>query len=305
MKILCTGAAGFIGSHLVDTLLQQNHAVIGVDDYSAGKPENLDFARSYGGKFLEVKSDVLRLWPSLFEGVDAIYHLAASKKTVCLRNPQRDLSVNAAGTLHLLQLATEMKVKRFIHASTGSVYGEHSGPLMEFTPFRPVSFYGVSKLAGERYVNIYNGLGLDTTILRFFHVYGPRQESADEKGGVIAIFCRRLREGLPPVIYGDGTQERSFTYVGDVVRACMLMLHDDRSIGHVYNVGSGIRITVNEVAARLSAAAGYQGDFIYQDWQQGDIRQFQVCNDKLRGLDFEFKKDLETGLRDTWRWYAL
>lgn len=302
MNIIVTGAAGFIGSHLVDELLRLGHTVTGIDDLSAGKLENLTVARQYG-KFRFIKKSVLELVTPDMDETQAIYHLAASKKTVSLANPYRDLQVNAAGTLHILGLSKALGIQRFIHASTGSVYGEQHNILIETSPNQPVSFYGISKLAGEKYVLLYNTLGLLTTALRFFHVYGPRQESADEKGGVIAIFCRRLVEGLSPIIYGDGTQVRSFTYVMDIVRACTTILEKPETTGQVYNVASGLQITINQLATQLIEFSGKASRPIYKDWVYGDIKDFTVSNIKLRKLGFKFETSFATGLQSTWEYY--
>jgi UDP-glucose 4-epimerase len=186
-RALVTGGAGFVGSHLVEELVKMGVETISIDNYFAGKKENLAHLTQYPN-FREEVCDVLDFekLDTLFEGVDVVFHQAASKKTICLNNPRLDLDINAKGTFNLLELAVKHKVKKFVHGSTGSVYGEAQYfPQDEKHPLVPTSYYGVSKLAGEKYVKAFQHLyGLDTTVLRYFHIYGSRQESSDV-GGVV------------------------------------------------------------------------------------------------------------------------
>ena len=197
---LVTGGAGFVGSHLCDALVTAGVKTVSIDDYIAGKSENLAHLYDYEN-FTETRCDVsdLEALSGVVNEVDIIFHQAASKKTVCLRDPRRDLKVNAEGTFNLLELARDRGVKKFVHASTGSVYGEAKyWPQDENHPVGPTSYYGVSKLAGESYVGAFNHLyDLDTTILRYFHVYGPRQEDGEFGGVVHAIPSTGCTDGLP------------------------------------------------------------------------------------------------------------
>jgi nucleoside-diphosphate-sugar epimerase len=303
-RILVTGGAGFIGSHLCEALVECGGEVTSVDDYSAGKPQNHACVEGTRG-FRAVKADVCdrSAMEELISGIDYIFHNAASKKNVCLKDPARDLAVNAGGTLNLLELAIKHRVKKFVHASTGSVYGEPSQfPTDEDHPLRPVSYYGVSKLAGERYVDVFHHLyGLDTTILRYFHVYGPRQES-NEFGGVVSIFLRNALEGRPLTIFGDGSQLRSFTWVKDLVRANLLAAISERATGKVYNCASGIQVSVRELAEGILGLSGVPaGSGIeYGEWLPGDIKFFDVSNASIKadlGLDFE--RDFWGKMRET------
>ena len=273
MKCLVTGGAGFIGSHICEYLAGEGHEVISVDNYVTGKREN----HVAGVKYIE--ADVLDALDEVMHGVDVIYNNAASKKTVCLKDPRKDLDTNAKGTFNLLELAVKHKVKRFVHASTGSVYGEPQyAPQDERHPLNPVSYYGVSKLAGERYVEVYRKMyRLSTTILRYFHVYGPRQDSSGE-GGVVAIFADRIKRGKPITIFGTGDQERSFTYVGDVVKANMVAGEG------VYNVASGRQFTLKQLIRAIEMITGKKAKIRYDKWQAGDIREFDVCNRKIIDL---------------------
>lgn len=294
-KVIVTGGAGFVGSHLCEALVELGADVISMDDLSAGKQSNVSlFAGRNNFRFIELDicadDDAMKV---LFEGVDTVFHNAASKKNICLDNPGRDLEVNAGGALNLLRHAMDAGVRKFVHASTGSVYGEPKiFPTTEDHPLAPVSYYGVSKLAGERYVDVFRHLyGLDTTILRYFHVYGPRQES-NEFGGVVSIFLRRITEGKNPVVFGHGEQVRSFTYVKDLVAANLAAATDPAASGEAYNVASGIRVTINELAKGMLEILDPAGKLQVEhgDPLIGDIMEFDVANAKIReqlGLSFE------------------
>lgn len=305
-KALVTGGAGFIGSHLVEELVISGVETISIDNYFAGKHENLSHLKAYGN-FIEEKCDVLdyEKLDILFRDVDVVFHNAASKKTICLNNPRLDLEINAKGTFNLLELALKHQIKKFVHASTGSVYGEAQYfPQDEGHPLVPTSYYGVSKLAGEKYVKVFNHLyGLDTTVLRYFHVYGPRQESSDV-GGVVSIFTRKMLEGKPITIYGDGTQERSFTYVKDVVKSNLKASMIPTTIGETYNCASGIKVTINQLADYLARELQIESpEIIYDDWMPGDIRIFNIDNRKIiKDLKIDFLTDFSEGLKDTIEW---
>jgi UDP-glucose 4-epimerase len=299
-KALVTGGAGFIGSHLVGSLLEDGLEVVSVDDYSAGSHANLEHLEGRRG-FVETKCDVTdyAALKEVFEtGVDVVFHQAASKKTICLNNPRRDLEVNAKGTFNILELARDFGVKKVVHASTGSVYGEAQYyPQDEKHPLNPTSYYGVSKLAGEKYARAFHHLyGLNTTMLRYFHVYGPRQEHSDV-GGVVSIFGARALAGKPLRIFGDGTQQRSFTYVGDIVAINKLVAVNPGTEGEAYNCASGIRVTIRELAEKVLRMLDRQGlEIRYEDWVPGDIKVFDVDNAKVRALGFQFTTDFEAGL---------
>ncbi|RCV66042.1 UDP-glucose 4-epimerase [Methanophagales archaeon] len=303
-KALVTGGAGFIGSHIVEELLKQGIKVVSVDNLLAGKLENVALFLD-NRDFEFVCCDITNyneLEPN-FKDVDVVFHNAASKKTICMRDPMRDLSINAEGTFNVLAASRKYKVKKFIHASTGSVYGEPIYfPTTEEHPVNPTSFYGVSKLAGEKYVKLAETLyDMKVTILRYHHVYGPRQEYSDV-GGVIPIFIRRLLYEQPPIIHGDGTQLRSFTYVKDVVAANFLVAAKEESNGEVYNLASGIKVTINELANKLMDIMGKRYDPIYDDWMTGDILKFDIDNTKLKELGFEFQFGFDDGLKSTIGW---
>lgn len=307
-KVIVTGGAGFIGSHLCEELVNIGAHVVCMDDLSAGKRGNVDLFKGRNNFTFAHKDicDADAEMKALFEGVDTVFHNAASKKNICLDKPERDLEVNAGGALNLLRHAMDAGVRKFVQASTGSVYGEPQiFPTTESHPFEPVSYYGVSKLAGERYVDVFHKLyGLDTTILRYFHVYGPRQES-NEFGGVVSIFLRRITEGKNPIVFGHGEQVRSFTYVKDLVAANLAAATDPAATGQAYNAASGIRVTINELANGMLEILDPDNKLSVEhgDPLIGDIMEFDVSNEKIRselGLSFEqdFWGTLRSALAD-------
>jgi nucleoside-diphosphate-sugar epimerase len=304
---MVTGGAGFIGSHLVDALVECGVDTISIDNYTSGDDANLE--RVYGCDNFEAIDCDIRDYDILdwyFEGVDIVFHNATVKKVACMNDPDVDLDVNARGTLNLLRLSQKHGVRKFVHASTGSVYGQPiTRPQDETHPTVPTTLYGVSKLAGEGYVRVFHSLyGLDTTVLRHFHVYGPRQEN-DAGAGVVWIFMQRALEGKGPVIHGDGSQQRAFTYVGDVVAANLHVAVTEGTAGQVYNCSSGVSTTVGELADEVLEMTGRQDlAATYEDWRPGEVLEFDVDNGKLRDTGFEFRTSLRGGLAITQRYYA-
>lgn len=298
-RAIVTGGAGFIGSNLIKELLDTGIDVISIDSYIAGKKQNiLPFLQNK--HFKDVECDV-RDYENLkkaFDGVDIVFHQAASKKNVCLKDPRQDLEVNGGGTFNILEISRDFGVKKVVHASTGSVYGEAQIlPQTESHPLNPVSYYGVSKLAGERYAKAFEHLyDLNVSILRYFHVYGPNQEWGTF-GGVIPIFIYAVLNGISPTIFGDGTQERSFTYVGDVVNANLFMAVTPETKGEVYNCASGVNITIQQMCEEILRRM-HREDLRpqYGDWTIGDIKKFLISNEKLCNLGFEFQTSFEDGL---------
>jgi len=304
-KVIVTGGAGFIGSHLCEELVKLGANVYSLDDFSAGKEINIAFLKDYKN-FTSIKKSITDTegMDEIFEGTDIIFNNAASKKNVCLIDPKKDLKVNAEGIFNLLEFSMKHKIRKFVHASTGSVYGEPViFPSTEEHPLRPVSYYGVSKLAGERYVDVFHRLyNLNTTILRYFHVYGTRQES-NEFGGVVSIFLRNILENKPLFIFGDGTQERSFTWVKDLVMANLEAGINQKAVGQVYNAASGISVTINDLAKNMKEMMKSPIDIIHDKPLVGDIMHFDVSNKKIsEELGINFEKDfwgtLQTALND-------
>lgn len=290
---LVTGGAGFAGSHLVEKLLDRGDEVVCVDNLvgSQGSTRNIDHIKDHPMLTMVVE-DILD-WADResLEGVDTVFHQAASKNTVSLDDPERDLAVNGQATLRLLLNAARSGVRKFVHASTGSVFGELQRKQDEEHPTKPRSFYGVSKLAGEGYCRVVHEMyGLDTTVLRYYHVIGPRQDDSDN-GGVVPIFIRMCEEGRPLTIYGSGEQERSFTSVDDVVKANLLVASLDETTGRAYNCASGIQVSIQELAEFVIEATGADVGIEYDDWRPGDIIHFDIDNRKIVGLGMSFEKD--------------
>jgi len=285
--ILVTGVAGFIGSHIAEQLLKENNIVIGIDDLSAGYQQNIP------PKVVFIPTDILNIgnYDSIMKDVDVVFHNAASKKNICLKNPSRDMQVNGIGTLRLLQSAVKNGVTKFVHASTGSVYGEVFGKkITEDTPRNPVSLYGISKTAGETYVQYFNkAYELNTTILRYFHVYGERQESNEDTGGVVAIFTDQIKKGKPITIHGDGLQKRVFTHVSDIVKANIEAWKNYDSEGQIYNCASSEQITIENLAMKLMEKYEVIVNIKYKDALPGDIYNFDVdCSAIKKDLGISF-----------------
>ena len=293
-KFLVTGGAGFIGSHICEELLKQNKEVICVDNMVNCDMKNI---KPFLGKsnFTFIEDDIRNLkdpkYEHFFKDLDIIFHEACGKCTVCMLDPELDLSVNAWGTFTLLELSVKHKIKKFIHASTGSVYGEPQYfPSDEKHPLKPTSYYGVSKLAGERYVEVFGNMyGLNYSILRYFHVYGTRQVSSDY-GGVVAIFIKKCLKNEPITIYGTGEQMRSFTYVKDIVNANFLCAENKETDSQIFNACSGIQVTIQQLCDMVKEKMGCQELKVkYEDWRKGDIKFFNVSNKKISKFDINFQ----------------
>jgi nucleoside-diphosphate-sugar epimerase len=256
-RIFVTGGAGFIGSHLVDRLLNEGYTVTVIDNLYTGRLEKI--AHNQGKKgFHFIQGDIrdLNLVKEAIKDVDAVFHEAAlASVTLSVEDPILTNDINVTGTLNLLKASSDLGVKRFIYASSAAVYGDTQFPEKreDMTP-NPRSPYGISKLAAENYVKIFHKLyGLETVSLRYFNVYGPRQrfDLQCAYGGVITIFTNRLLKNMPPIIFGDGEQTRDFIYIDDVVEANMLALKSKNAAGEAFNIGTGSSVSVNEVAESL------------------------------------------------------
>ena len=306
-RVLVTGGAGFIGSHLVDRLVSESFEVVVLDDLSSGRIENLKHHLDNGDIVL-VRGDVRNkdiVW-KVVKGVDVVFHLAAVVSVpVSVENPVLVEGVNVGGTLNVLRACVDLGVKRFVFAGSCAVYGEgHGVPRCEDDVLDPISPYAVSKLAGEFYCRVfYRVYGLETVVLRYFNVYGPRQVYGPYSG-VISIFINRLLRGEPPVIFGDGNQVRDFVFVEDVVEATLLAMFSKNAVGGVFNVGSGRCTSVNELAKLLIELMGVDVEPVYSDPRPGDIRY--SCADISRAkevLGFEPKVSLKEGLLRTIEWF--
>ena len=280
MKILVTGGAGFIGSHVVDAYLAEGHEVAVVDNLSRGGEGNLNPRAAFHRADL-CDADALR---TVFERErpDRVNHHAAHVDVRrAVEDPAYDARQNILGTVSLLELCREFSVGKIVFISSGgAVYGEpESLPVKEDHPLRPLSPYGLSKSVGERYVELYRRLhGLDYTILRYPNVYGPRQDPGGE-AGVVAIFSDLIREGRRPTIFGDGSKTRDYLFVGDVVRA-NLIVTGEPGRGGVFNLGWGKEITDLEVFEGVRDALGSDVEPIYGEMRPGEVDR--ICLDASR-----------------------
>jgi dTDP-glucose 4,6-dehydratase len=308
-KVLVTGGAGFIGSHIVDKLLSEGLEVTVVDNLSAGQPENFDH-NSGKENFRFVEGDIrdTALVKGLVKDVEAVFHEAALISVVSsVKDPLTTHDVNVTGTLNLLKICADSGVKRFVFASSASIYGEMETPLMreDMIP-RPVSPYGVSKLAAENYAKLfYKIYGLETVCLRYFNVYGPRQKHS-QYSGVIPLFIERALSNEPPIIYGDGKQTRDFVYVQDVVGANLLALSGKNAVGQVLNIGTGKAISVNQLAKIILRLYGKEDlQPVHSDRRPGETK-LGSCADTSKAkidLGYEPKISLEEGLTRLCEWY--
>ncbi|MFD1360704.1 NAD-dependent epimerase/dehydratase family protein [Lentibacillus salinarum] len=296
MKVLVTGGAGFIGSHVVDRLLDENVEVAVVDMSGDNRWENSNVTY-YEMNILD--SGLRNIIEH--EKPDIIYHLAAQiSVTRSIADPIADANVNIVGTLRILQCAVKYKVKKIIFASSASVYGKPDYlPIEETHPIQPTSFYGISKSAAETYIRLYRELyGLNYSIFRFSNVYGPRQAS-DGEAGVISICLNKISENLPFTIYGDGTQTRDFIYVKDVAEACVMA--SSLSGSHTINVSSGKKVSLNMLIELLAENAGISTIVNYRNKKPGDIAHSCLQNDLARKLlQWKPKYRLEEGLAETY-----
>ena len=302
-RVLVTGGAGFIGSHLVDQLLSKGLEVVILDDLSEGKIENV---KQHIGKenFQFVRGDIrdYRLVKELAMDVDAVFHLAALISVPeSIKDPDLTDDVNVDGTLNLLKAFADSNVKRFVYASSCAVYGEaESLPIREDFPLKPTSPYGVSKGAAENYVRVFHDIyGLDTVCLRFFNVYGPRQPYSDYSG-VITQFLNRVSKNLNLVIFGDGEQTRDFVHVYDVVEANMLALGTKRIAGEVFNIGTGIAATINQLADMLLEVTNKTSlKVTHSKPKKGEIKHSvaDISKAKMK-LRYYPKVSLKKGLKD-------
>ncbi len=299
MRIMVTGGAGFIGSHVVDAYIDAGHDVFVVDDLSTGKRANVHpQARLYA---IDITDDAELNEIISQERPEVISHQAAKANVrESMIKPRLYAQVNVIGSLNLLQAARRHGVRKIVYASTGgAVYGEPQYlPADEGHPIDPLDPYGASKHHVEHYLVIYRKhFGIDYTILRYANIYGPRQDPLGE-AGVIAIWTARMLKGEPAVVHGSGEQERDFVYVGDIARANVLAL--DRGDGDIVNLGSGIGTTINQVFQRLKSSTGYTGEPVYEDAKQGEVFRIYLTNDRARTvLGWEPRVSLQEGLDQT------
>ncbi|HEV2494976.1 MAG TPA: SDR family oxidoreductase [Terriglobia bacterium] len=303
---LVTGGAGFIGSHVVENLVGAGHEVRVVDNLSTGKLENLEAVRN---RITWCEADIRDLdkWHEAFAGVNYVIHLAAlSSVARSIEEPQITNKVNIGGTLNVLLAARDARAQRLVFASSAAVYGDRPElPRAESQEPCPLSPYAVTKLAGEYYCQVFTRLfGLEAVALRFFNIFGARQDPGSPYSGVLSRFITSYLEGTTPTIFGDGGQSRDFTHVANVVDAVLRAAKAPEAAGHVINVGVGKSSTLNQAIALLNTIFGRETAPEYAPPRPGDVRQSHADISLARRLlGYEPLVSFEQGLRETVDWY--
>lgn len=301
MRITVTGGAGFIGSHLVDRLIEDGHTVQVIDNLYTG---NKEFVHSKA-QFVELDIRDPKLYSVLEEfRPDYIFHEAAQTEvSTSMSDPMLDCDINLMGLINLLNAAVKLDVKKFLMPSSAAVYGNlDTLPLNEEMIGNPSSFYGLTKLTTEHYLRIYHeAFGLPYICYRYSNVFGPRQGNGGE-GGVISIFAKAIVQGSPIIIYGDGKQTRDFIYVDDVVEANILGMH--HQVTGIYNVSTGISSSVNLLVDEFRNISGKDIEVVYDKPRLGDIRDSVLATDKSeKELLFTAKYNLHDGLIKTYEYF--
>ncbi len=301
MKAIITGGAGFIGSNLAEVLSRDNEVII-VDDLSTGNEANI---RGFEIELVKGSVTDLDLLRKVFKGADYVFHQAAIPSVPrSIKDPVSTNEANVTGTLNVLIAARDCSVKKVIFASSSSAYGDTPElPKREDMNPNPLSPYAVTKLVGEYYCNVFDDVyDLKTAALRYFNVYGPKQDPYSDYAAVIPKFIKRIQEGKPPIIYGDGNQTRDFTSVDDVVSANILAAESDAK--GVYNVATGKRITINELASVIMAIMGRDLDPIHEKQREGDVLHSLGDITKAK-KDFGYAPGdkLEANLKETVKWF--
>ena len=307
MRYLVTGGAGFIGSHIAEELVRRGHSVAVLDDLSSGKEANL---AHLAGKVELRKGSICdaETVASACRGADYVIHLAARTSVPrSVLEPIETNRVNVDGTLNVLIAARDAKAKRVVFAASSSAYGETPTlPKLESMEPAPISPYGVTKFVGELYAQVCGRVyGLENVSLRYFNVFGPRQDPTSQYSGVLSRFITALLEGKQPCVFGDGEQSRDFTYVANVVDASLRACEAPGASGKVFNVGTGERFTLNETLRLLGEISGKNAQARYDPPRTGDILHSQADISLARKiLGYQPGVAFADGLKRTWEWYA-
>lgn len=302
--VLVTGGCGFIGSHIVEALVQRRYRVRILDDLSTGKMENI---ASVLGQDVEVLvGDVadLSTVEVAMQGCDYVFHEAAIASVAkSVQDPVGTAKVNYSSTLYVLEAARKHNIRRVVFAGSAAVYGnEPTLPKKESMPANPITPYGVDKLASELMGHFYSRtLGLEFVCLRYFNVFGLRQDPSSPYSGVLSIFCDRIRQGSAPVIYGDGLQSRDFVHVSDVVQANLIVMEHPQATGRTFNVGRGVVTSLLEITNILNDLTGKNLQPIHEQPRPGDIRHSISDNTALKALGWLPTISIHEGLAELLR----
>jgi nucleoside-diphosphate-sugar epimerase len=306
MRYLVTGGAGFIGSNTVEELVRRGHGVVVLDDLSSGKEENLAEVRS---KITFVKgsiTDIEAVQKAMHQAEHVIHLAARTSVPRSVKDPLETNRINVDGTLNVLVAARDNKVKRVVFAASSSAYGETPTlPKTETMQPQPISPYGVSKYVGELYAQTFGRCyGLENVCVRYFNIFGPRQDPDSPYSGVLSRFATAFLDEQPPVIYGDGEQTRDFTYVDNAVQANLLACEAPSASGGVFNIGTGARVSLNQTLEYLRRISGKKLEAKYDPPREGDIRDSQADITKAREiLGYEPTVMFLEGLERTFEWY--
>jgi UDP-glucose 4-epimerase len=302
MRVLVTGGAGFIASHIVDELIKLNHHVCIVDNLSAGIEGNIN-QKAIFYKYSITDMEKLKLVFEVEHPEVVIHHAAQINIRTSLSKPSFDAENNIVGTINILECCREFGIRKIIYPSSAAVYGDPKYlPVDENHPIDPISFYGISKHTPEHYIRNYAQLyGLKYTIFRYANVYGIRQDPKGE-GGVVSIFIEKLLNNDTAFIFGDGEQTRDFIYVKDIVRANILALH--KGDNELLNIGTNKAVTVNELFKVIKNISGSNVDVIHKEERTGDILHSYLDNKKAQEkLGFRVEINIEDGIRETVQYY--
>lgn len=306
MNILVTGGAGFIGSHLTEKLVEQGHRVTVLDDLSTGREENIAHLR---GQVRFVKGSITdrALLQEVLQGVEVVFHEAALGSVPrSVEDPLTTHEVNVTGTFNILLAARDAGVRRVVYAASSSAYGDTPTlPKVESMLPNPLSPYAVSKLVGEYYCQVFTRVyGLETVSLRYFNVFGPRQNPDSQYAAVIPKFITSALRGEPLTVFGDGEQSRDFTYIENVVQANLLAMESSQAVGKVYNVACGGRYTLNALIRQLERILGRRLEVRYLPPRAGDVKHSEASIESARSdLGYTVHVPFEDGLRKTVEWY--
>jgi nucleoside-diphosphate-sugar epimerase len=302
---LVTGGAGFIGSHLSEELVRRGHRVRVADSLITGKRSNLDHIK--GIEFLEGDLADIDVAHKAVDGCEYVLHQAAIPSVPrSVKDPLTSNRANVDATLNVLLASRDAGVKRLVFAASSSAYGDTPTlPKHENMPTNPLSPYALQKVIGEDYLRLFTRLyGLETVSIRYFNVFGPRQDPSSPYSGVISVFATALLENRPPTIFGDGNQTRDFTYVANVVDGVLRACEAPRASGEIINVATGGRISLNQLFEEMRKLVGGTLTPVYEEPRKGDVRDSQADITKARELlDYEPTVSFEEGLRKTIEWY--